>query len=483
MDITTNNTVYRFPILKNVEIMNCLSEAGIEITENELIEPHRHKDKIKQVFVSLVELGLGLTQDSFSQTPIAEMKYIKSLPYPDLHSDSFPSIKFFLACQKFMHVCGNSDGFSFNDLGAPSPKRLKRQLSAAINFIKFREDRLVLYAELHDQREELLQGREEVQLESVKYKDELMMVKSEAERRWDDLKVIDTDCSEMEGEIGKQNKLQRNLRGESEELKKTANRLKDKIDTAELELKEMDAEERKLLPKVVDSPEHLNKQLKELDVEFVKEKKRLKEEEREAKLAEVRVKNVGKTVGDVEAATRLVDELMEEEKTYTQILEEVKDIQKEIDENCEEVKLSQEVLSGHEVQLEQIGMLWKIWICQLTLVFSFRHVCLPQYAYLIYNPRIEHETEANRKESKIKIEEVQVALRGVNAQLFAVEKDRRHEKDTLEQNEEDLKVIQTIIDEEQAKAEREIKNILSTYKDMEKIILERQEQFNATIKV
>jgi len=449
MDITTNNTVYRFPILKNVEIMNCLSEAGIEITENELIEPHRHKDKIKQVFVSLVELGLGLTQDSFSQTPIAEMKYIKSLPYPDLHSDSFPSIKFFLACQKFMHVCGNSDGFSFNDLGAPSPKRLKRQLSAAINFIKFREDRLVLYAELHDQREELLQGREEVQLESVKYKDELMMVKSEAERRWDDLKVIDTDCSEMEGEIGKQNKLQRNLRGESEELKKTANRLKDKIDTAELELKEMDAEERKLLPKVVDSPEHLNKQLKELDVEFLQEKKRLKEEEREAKLAEVRVKNVGKTVGDVEAATRLVDELMEEEKTYTQILEEVKDIQKEIDENCEEVKLSQEVLSGHEVQLEQI----------------------------------EHETEANRKESKIKIEEVQVALRGVNAQLFAVEKDRRHEKDTLEQNEEDLKVIQTIIDEEQAKAEREIKNILSTYKDMEKIILERQEQFNATIKV
>jgi flagellar biosynthesis/type III secretory pathway ATPase len=44
-------------------------------------------------------------------------------------------------------------------------------------------------------------------------------------------------------------------------------------------------------------------------------------------------------------------------------------------------------------------------------------------------------------------------------------------------------VIQTIIDEEQAKAEREFKNIISTYKDMEKIILERQEQFNATIKV
>lgn len=54
MDITTNNTIYRFPILKNAEIIDCLSEAGIEINEGELVEPHRHKEKVKQVFFSLV---------------------------------------------------------------------------------------------------------------------------------------------------------------------------------------------------------------------------------------------------------------------------------------------------------------------------------------------------------------------------------------------------------------------------------------------
>ena len=257
-----------------------------------------------------------------------------------------------------MHVCGNSDGFSFNDLGAPSPKRLKRQLSAAINFIKFREDRLVLYAELHDQREELLQGREEVQLESEQYKQQLIMVQSEAERRWDDLKVIDTDCSEMEGEIGKQNKLQRNLREKSEELKKMANRLKDEIDTAELELKEMDAEERKLLPKVVDSPEHLNRQLKELNVDFLQEKAWLKEEVGEAKMAEVKVKHVAKAIGDVGAATKLVDELMEEKKKYCHISEEVNAIQMEIDENCEEMKRLEEERNDHGAKLDQIGMLF-----------------------------------------------------------------------------------------------------------------------------
>ena len=54
MDITISNTTYRFPILKNAEIIECLSEAGIELNEVELTEPNRHKEKVKQVFLSLV---------------------------------------------------------------------------------------------------------------------------------------------------------------------------------------------------------------------------------------------------------------------------------------------------------------------------------------------------------------------------------------------------------------------------------------------
>lgn len=44
-------------------------------------------------------------------------------------------------------VCGVHD-FSMKDLLAPEPKRVRRHLSAVINFAKFREERLVMYAEL-----------------------------------------------------------------------------------------------------------------------------------------------------------------------------------------------------------------------------------------------------------------------------------------------------------------------------------------------
>lgn len=96
---------------------------------------------------------------------------------------------------------------------------------------------------------------------------------------------------------------------------------------------------------------------------------------------------------------------------------------------------------------------------------------------------IEHETDDNRQESKRQMQDVQLSLRDVNAQLFAVEKDRRDAKATLEQHEADIKVIQTIIEEEQAKADDEFENILSNYKKMEKALLERQERFDATIGV
>ena len=58
MDLTANQQ-YSFPICKNAEILECLLEVGIELSEAELTEPGRHKDKVRAVFSSLVsEYGL-----------------------------------------------------------------------------------------------------------------------------------------------------------------------------------------------------------------------------------------------------------------------------------------------------------------------------------------------------------------------------------------------------------------------------------------
>ena len=151
-------------------------------------------------------------------------------------------------------------------------------------------------------------------------------MQGEAERRWDDLKEIDTDCTEMEGEIGRKNKLQRSLRNDSKDLKKMANRLKVKIDTAELAWQEMDAEERKLLPNVADSSDELKVQIAQLNVALSEEKSKLREAEGEAKVPESRVKNVGRANSDVGNVTKLVEELLEEKDKFGKLEEEVNEV-------------------------------------------------------------------------------------------------------------------------------------------------------------
>ena len=151
-------------------------------------------------------------------------------------------------------------------------------------------------------------------------------MEGEAERRWDDLKEIDTDCTEMEGEIGRKNKLQRSLRNDSKDLKKMANRLKVKIDTAELAWQEMDAEERKLLPNVADSSDELKVQIAQLNVALAGGTLKVREAEGEAKVAESRVKNVGRANSDVGNVTKLVEELLEEKDKFGKLEEEVNEV-------------------------------------------------------------------------------------------------------------------------------------------------------------
>jgi hypothetical protein len=46
--------VINFPLLKVQEIIECLAEMNIEVTETELEEPARYKDKLRSVFERLV---------------------------------------------------------------------------------------------------------------------------------------------------------------------------------------------------------------------------------------------------------------------------------------------------------------------------------------------------------------------------------------------------------------------------------------------
>ncbi len=196
-----------FPVLKNPVILQIMQEVNVPLSESELTEPGRCKERVREVFVQLVSLCAGgggrrrlrstcvrppssasvrahpsssspnpsssvaplplptsnrariiippssspppratklaicwgIDQPSLFALPSRIVDRRSRMSHPDLFADALPEAKFFCLLSKQLRICGYHE-FGFRDLAAPQAKRLRRQLSALINFLKYRED-------------------------------------------------------------------------------------------------------------------------------------------------------------------------------------------------------------------------------------------------------------------------------------------------------------------------------------------------------
>ena len=290
-----------------------------------------------------------------STTSAAVSEKSKNLPYPELHEESFSDIKFLKACMKLMKICGLQDDFGMKDLHAPTSKRFRRQLSGAINFIKFREDRLQVYAELQEQRDELLSGMMEVNDENEMLSAQSEQAKIETENRRRKVEEVENDCFELETEISQQNKLQASIRQESTDLKKKANELKDKIATAALALQEVEAEERKLSPQVVKDPDGIKNEILELKKSLDAAKVDCENAEQEANISKLRIVNATKAHNDILSVNELAEEVKYERKKLEDASKETKNLESSISLNEAKTFELSELHEMHERELHLIG--------------------------------------------------------------------------------------------------------------------------------
>jgi len=73
------------------------------------------------------------------------------------------------------------------------------------------------------------------------------------------------------------------------------------------------------------------------------------------------------------------------------------------------------------------------------------------------------------------------SLHAANAEMLFVEKDRRDASSKVEQNEQEVQLLKSFIEEEKVKTDKEIEQIISTFKKFEQIMLEEQSKFDAVI--
>ena len=134
---------YSFPILGNNDIIACLAEMDITITEKELLRPH--PDTLFKVYEDLVVLLCGETREEM-YTPNLEAA-ANCLEFPELYEEAIGALKFHRHLFKLMKNVGVND-FSMRDMIKPEYARTRRNISAIINFAKFRESMLEKHEEL-----------------------------------------------------------------------------------------------------------------------------------------------------------------------------------------------------------------------------------------------------------------------------------------------------------------------------------------------
>jgi len=395
-----------------------------------------------------VEIGLNLSEKDFCTPSKATAEKIEGLPYPELHEESFSELKFLKAAMKLMKICGVHD-FGWRDLHAPSGKRFKRQLSGAINLMKFLEDRRQLYEELCERREELFAALEEINKENDMLNNQLQDAKADTDQRCKELEEVENDCEEIGGEIAQQNKLQISIRTESTELKKKAKELKDNIATTSYALQEADAELRKLSTQVVQSPERIIVEVSSIKKTLENEKAECRKAEEEAQSCKAKIANVAKTETDIVNVIQIMDEAKDRKVMYEQVLEEIEASEENIALNQKKIAEVKETIEYYDDQLR----------------------CM------------EEKISSEREKAQLDMDDAQHALEVSQREYLIVEQDRQEGMARIEAGEADVRALEKKIEEESIKTDAEIAGMISTFKEFEAVVLKKNEELMKAVAV
>ncbi|KAL3899704.1 MAG: hypothetical protein SGPRY_012599 [Prymnesium sp.] len=289
---------YSFPILQNKEIVLVLNELQIEAVEDDLLHPT--SGKVQLVYQQLIELLLNQRREDMVQPQFAGMA---ELEFPELHDESVSTIAFLRACQRLLTTCGISD-FTIQDLIKPEYKRLRRNISAVINFAKFREERLTKYVEFRQETDAL--GAKKLALEQEKERmlAEVAELTRARQQESPEEQVLSAENAEREVVVRELWNRQTSMQQECKGLKAQLQEVQDAIHETKFKLLDAREECEQLDGQIVSDPKKLKAELHALQEAEKHEKATIKQ-------LEAKIYPLSKQLEAVNTAEMHVDEVLQ----------------------------------------------------------------------------------------------------------------------------------------------------------------------------
>jgi kinetochore protein Nuf2 len=199
--------------------------------------------------------------------------------------------------------------FSMDEVFQPTAKHTIRNMSALINYARFREERLDIAEELKQESEDLDAQRQDLQDENEQLQKRLAELRADKEELVPLKEEIVADCDALTTDVTKLNKRQATLGNEIKELKAESNQYMDRIATDIMRTHEAKQETEKLRTQIVQSPEKIKKQLADMKTAVNGERSNVAGQESQLKDVRGRLDRVQKLNKDMKKNLAVVDEL------------------------------------------------------------------------------------------------------------------------------------------------------------------------------
>ena len=189
-------TKYSFPILKTPELTRCINELGVPMKESDIRNPR--EDRVKSLYVHILDRLFGVDVNAIHRKN--QLSAGDSFTNASLHENSVYIVTLLRHCCFWMTRIGVVD-FNISDLITPQHKRTQRNLSAVINFAKFKIEKWKMLEPFHNKMHALDEKYRETVRINNKIGDEAQVLIAEIQNEKPRVNELKKQIDDIEAQI------------------------------------------------------------------------------------------------------------------------------------------------------------------------------------------------------------------------------------------------------------------------------------------
>ncbi|CAK7898608.1 kinetochore protein Nuf2p [[Candida] anglica] len=306
-----------FPLLDFKEISICLQSCNFRASEELVSKPS--SSYIRTLFEQVLDSFLGVTTENIAKKAqlLNNSKDQNVDESIDQDDDTTNSIKLLIQHRimfQFLNDCGVYD-FTLMDIMRPEPFRIRRILSAIVNYAKFREEHSIDCEELLGISEANLEKLNKVTTNKTQLNDKILRLKRKLEiddtnNKKASLKQINSYNSKIENELKKLKKAQELLTLEHTKYKNEKLRLIEKLEDHNYLIIESNKELEKLKSYLMSNPGVISKVITDLKLNLETDQQRIGELEQQNRNLSVSSESFQLVEQELKHLFRILEEIL-----------------------------------------------------------------------------------------------------------------------------------------------------------------------------